>query len=102
VAADSFAGTVLSVFRRSRPQLLVRQIYSTEFVLPSTAFLRHDYSEFHRVAPGNELAAATPGSSATAWLMYEYGHACVQAPGPQLPPDARLEPRKTVPPMNVK
>jgi len=81
-------------------------IGSTEFyMLPSTAFLRHDYSEFYRVAPGNEFGRGDAGKFGYCIIdVHEHGHVMrlVRTEGRSLAPDARLAPRKTVPPMNVK
>lgn len=82
------------------------QIGGTEFyMLPSTAFLRHDYSEFYRVAPGNEFGRGDAGKFGYCMVdVREDGHVMrlVRTGGRSLAPDARIEPRKTVPPMNVK
>lgn len=81
-------------------------IGSTEFyMLPSTAFLRHDYSEFYRVAPGNEFGRGDAGKFGYCIVdVHEQGHVMrlVRTDGRSLAPDAPLEPRRTVPPMNVK
>lgn len=81
-------------------------IGSTEFyMLPSTAFLRHDYSEFYRVAPGNEFGRGDAGKFGYCVIdVHEAGHVMrlVRTGGRSLGPDARLDPRKAVPPMNVK
>jgi hypothetical protein len=81
-------------------------IGSTElYMLPSTAFLRHDYSEFYRVAPGNEFGrgdAAKFGYSIVD--VHEHGHVMrlVRSGGRTLPPGGRLEPRKAVPASSPK
>ena len=81
-------------------------IGDTEFyMLPSTAFLRHDYSEFYRVAPGNEFGRGDAGKFGYCIVdVHEQGHVMrlVRTEGRSLAPDARLDPRKLVPPMNVK
>ena len=81
-------------------------IGDTEFyMLPSTAFLRHDYSEFYRVAPGNEFGRGDAGKFGYCIVdVHEHGHVMrmVRSDGRSLAPDARREPRRTVPPMNVK
>lgn len=81
-------------------------IGSTEFyMMPSTAFLRHDYSEFYRVAPGNEFGRGDAGKFGYCMVdVHEDGHVMrlVRTGGRSLAPDARIEPHKAVPPMNVK
>lgn len=81
-------------------------IGSTElYMLPSTAFLRHDYSEFYRVAPGNEFGRGDAGKFGYCIVdVHEQGHVMrlVRTDGRSLAPDARFEPRRMVPPMNVK
>ena len=70
-------------------------IGSTEFyMLPSTAFLRHDYSEFYRVAPGNEFGRGDAGKFGYCIIdVHEQGHVMrlVRTEGRSLAPDARLE-----------
>lgn len=81
-------------------------IGSTElYMLPSTAFLRHDYSEFYRVAPGNEFGRGDAGKFGYCTVdVHEHGHVMrlVRTDGRSLAPNTVLEPRRTVPPMNVK
>jgi predicted phosphodiesterase len=82
------------------------QIDKTEFyLLPSTAFLRHDYSEFYRVAPGNEFGRGDAGKFGYCVVdVHEVGHVMrlVRTGGRSLAPEAQFAPRNTVPPMNVK
>ena len=82
------------------------QIGGTElYMLPSTAFLRHDYSEFYRIAPGNEFGRGDAGKFGYCIVdVHEQGHVMrlVRTDGRSLAPDAPFEPRKMVPPMNVK
>jgi hypothetical protein len=75
------------------------------YLLPSTAFLRHDYSEFYRVAPGSEFGRGDAGKFGYALVdVYEQGHAVrlVRTDGRQLAPDAQPAPRRALPPLTAK
>lgn len=75
------------------------------YLLPSTAFLRHDYSEFYRVDPGNEFGRGDAGKFGYGIVdVYEHGHALrlVRTDGRSLGPDAPPVPRRVVPARNVK
>lgn len=75
------------------------------YLLPSTAFLRHDYSEFYRVDPGNEFGRGDVGKFGYCVVdVHERGHVMrlVRTEGRTLPPGARFAPRRTPPPANVK
>ena len=75
------------------------------YLLPSTAFLRHDYSEFYRVAPGSEFGRGDVAKFGYCIVdIYERGHVIrmVRTDGRSLAPDATYVARHGVPPGNVK
>ncbi|MBK9609408.1 MAG: hypothetical protein IPO58_24470 [Betaproteobacteria bacterium] len=75
------------------------------YLLPSTAFLRHDYSEFYRINPGNEFGRGDAGKFGYCVVdVHERGHVMrlVRTDGRTLPPEATYTPRRTPPPANVK
>lgn len=75
------------------------------YLLPSTAFLRHDYSEFYRVPPGHEGGRGDAGKFGWAVVdVHERGHVLrlVRTDGRSLGPDEVLRPRRTVPPTTAK
>lgn len=75
------------------------------YLLPSTAFLRHDYSEFYRINPGNEFGRGDVGKFGYCVVdVHERGHVMrlVRTDGRTLPPKATYTPRRTPPPANVK
>jgi hypothetical protein len=75
------------------------------YLLPSTAFLRHDYSEFYRVNPGNEFGRGDVGKFGYCVVdVYEYGHVMrlVRTDGRTQPPGEAYAPRRVPPPANVK
>ena len=75
------------------------------YLLPSTAFLRHDYSEFYRVDPGNEFGRGDVGKFGYCVVdVYERGHVMrlVRTDGRTQPPGGNYVPRRGPPPANVK
>ncbi len=75
------------------------------YLLPSTAFLRHDYSEFYRVNPGNEFGRGDVGKFGYCVVdVHERGHVMrmVRTDGRTLPPGKAYAPRPALPPANVK
>ncbi|MSP67798.1 MAG: calcineurin-like phosphoesterase 5 [Alphaproteobacteria bacterium] len=82
------------------------RIADTEFyLLPSTAFLRHDYSEFYRVNPGNEFGRGDVGKFGYAIVdVHERGHVMrlVRTGGRKLAPGAALPKRRTLPAQSIK
>lgn len=75
------------------------------YMLPSTAFLRHDYSEFYRVAPGNEFGRGDAGKFGYSIVdVYEHGHVMrlVRSDGRMLAPDAPFQPRRALPSSSPK
>ena len=75
------------------------------YLLPSTAFLRHDYSEFYRVNPGNEFGRGDVGKFGYCVVdVHERGHVMrlVRTDGRTLPPGEAYAPRRVPPPANVK
>lgn len=75
------------------------------YLLPSTAFVRHDYSELYRVGPGDEQ-----GRNEREKLGYfvvevhEHGHVAhfVRTHGREREPDATGAPPRRLPPVHVK
>ncbi|MBK8065081.1 MAG: metallophosphoesterase [Betaproteobacteria bacterium] len=75
------------------------------YLLPATSFLRHDYSEFYRVAPGNEFGRGDVGKFGYCVVdIHERGHVMrlVRTDGRSLGPQQAFAPRRTLPPANVK
>ncbi|MFN0161975.1 MAG: metallophosphoesterase [Burkholderiales bacterium] len=75
------------------------------YLLPSTAFLRHDYSEFYRVNPGNEFGRGDVAKFGYCVVdVHERGHVMrlVRTDGRTLPPGASFARRSVPPPANVK
>jgi len=75
------------------------------YLLPSTAFLRHDYSEFYRVNPGNEFGRGDVGKFGYCVVdVHERGHVMrlVRTDGRTQAPGAAYAPRSAPPPANVK
>lgn len=75
------------------------------YLLPSTAFLRHDYTEFYRINPGNEFGRGDVGKFGYCVVdVHERGHVMrlVRTDGRSLAPDARHERRRVPSPANVK
>jgi hypothetical protein len=75
------------------------------YLLPSTAFLRHDYSEFYRVTPGNEFGRGDVGKFGYCLVdVHERGHVMrlVRTDGRTQPPGVAYAPRRVPPPANVK
>ncbi len=75
------------------------------YLLPSTAFLRHDYSEFYRVNPGNEFGRGDVGKFGYCVVdVHERGHVMrlVRTDGRTQPPGTAYAPRRVPPPASVK
>ncbi len=75
------------------------------YLLPSTAFLRHDYSEFYRVNPGSEFGRGDVGKFGYCVVdVHERGHVMrlVRTDGRQQRPGEVHTPRRTPPPASVK
>jgi hypothetical protein len=75
------------------------------YMLPSTAFLRHDYSEFYRVAPGSEFGRGDVGKFGYCIVdVHERGHAMrlVRTNGRTLAPGEAFAPRRALPPIGPK
>jgi 3',5'-cyclic AMP phosphodiesterase CpdA len=75
------------------------------YLLPSTAFLRHDYSEFYRVNPGSEFGRGDVGKFGYCVVdVHEHGHVMrlVRTDGRSQAPGAAHVPRRAPPPANVK
>lgn len=75
------------------------------YLLPSTAFLRHDYSEFYRVNPGNEFGRGDVGKFGYCVVdVHEQGHVMrlVRTDGRTQAPGAAYSRRRVPPPGNVK
>ena len=75
------------------------------YLLPSTAFLRHDYSEFYRINPGNEFGRGDVGKFGYCVVdVHERGHVMrlVRTDGRTQAPAAAYAPRRVPPPANVK
>lgn len=75
------------------------------YLLPATSFLRHDYSEFYRVAPGNEFGRGDLGKFGYCVVdVHEQGHVMrlVRTDGRSLDPQEAFVARRTPPPANVK
>jgi 3',5'-cyclic AMP phosphodiesterase CpdA len=75
------------------------------YLLPSTAFLRHDYSEFYRINPGNEFGRGDVGKFGYSIVdVHERGHVMrlVRTDGRSLSPGAARQARKVQAPANVK
>lgn len=75
------------------------------YLLPSTAFLRHDYSEFYRIDPRSEFGRGDVGKFGYSVVdVHEQGHVMrlVRTDGRTLPPGKAHVPRRTTPPCNVK
>lgn len=75
------------------------------YLLPSTAFLRHDYSEFYRVDPANEFGRGDVGKFGYCVVdVHERGHVMrlVRTDGRTLRPGAAYALRRVPPPANVK
>lgn len=75
------------------------------YLLPSTAFLRHDYSEFYRVDPGCEFGRGDTGKFGYCVVdVHEQGHVMrlVRTDGRTLPPGQAYAPRRVPPPASVK
>jgi hypothetical protein len=75
------------------------------YLLPSTAFLRHDYTEFYRINPGAEFGRGDVGKFGYCIVdLHEHGHVMrlVRTDGRSLGPDTPYRQRRTPPPANVK
>ena len=75
------------------------------YLLPSTAFLRHDYSEFYRVNPGNEFGRGDVAKFGYCVVdVHEEGHVMrlVRTDGRTQAPGEVYAPRRVPPPANVK
>jgi hypothetical protein len=75
------------------------------YLLPSTAFLRHDYSEFYRVNPGREFGRGDVGKFGYCVVdVFEQGHVMrlVRTDGRTQAPGEAYAPRRVPPPANVK
>jgi hypothetical protein len=75
------------------------------YLLPATSFLRHDYSEFYRVAPGNEFGRGDLGKFGYCVVdVHEKGHVMrlVRTDGRSLGPQEAYAGRRTPPPASVK
>lgn len=75
------------------------------YLLPSTAFLRHDYTEFYRIDPGAEFGRGDVGKFGYCIVdLHEHGHVMrlVRTDGRSLGPDTPYRRRRTPPPANVK
>ncbi|MGH7341922.1 MAG: metallophosphoesterase, partial [Candidatus Rokuibacteriota bacterium] len=78
------------------------------YILPSTAFVRHDYSELYRVAPAPDAERGRndlPKLGFFAVRIYERGHVChvIRTYGATLDPGAALAPApETVTPLHTR
>ncbi len=75
------------------------------YLLPSTAFLRHDYSEFYRVNPGKEFGRGDVAKVGYCVVdVHEQGHEMrlVRTDGREQAPEQAHAPRRVPPPANVK
>lgn len=75
------------------------------YLLPSTAFLRHDYSEFYRINPGNEFGRGDVGKFGYCVVdVHERGHVMrlVRTDGRSLSPGVVRQVRRVPAPANVK
>jgi 3',5'-cyclic AMP phosphodiesterase CpdA len=75
------------------------------YLLPSTAFLRHDYTEFYRVHPGEEHGRCDTGKLGYFVVeVYEQGHVAhlVRTHGECLPADRAAPARRLAPRVHTK
>jgi hypothetical protein len=75
------------------------------YLLPSTAFLRHDYSEFYRINPGSEFGRGDVAKFGYCIVdVHEKGHVVrlVRTDGRSLAPGAARQDRHVPAPANVK
>ena len=75
------------------------------YLLPSTAFLRHDYSEFYRVHPGNKFGRGDVAKFGYCVVdVHERGHVMrlVRTGGRTQAPGVAYAPRRVPPAANVK
>lgn len=76
------------------------------YLLPATSFLRHDYTEFYRVAPAREYGRGDAGKFGYFLVdVHEHGHVahCVRTQGAELAPGEALEaPPERLPPVHTR
>ena len=76
------------------------------YLLPATSFLRHDYTEFYRVAPAREYGRGDAGKFGYFLVdVHENGHVahCVRTQGAELAPGETLEaPRERLPVVHTR
>lgn len=76
------------------------------YLLPATSFLRHDYTEFYRVAPAREYGRGDAGKFGYFLVdVHEHGHVahCIRTQGAELAPGEALEaPPVRLPPVHTR